>query len=74
MFTDKELKMTRDYADRKVKEVLKRKDGSDADYIRDLQTLIKLKNAAGEELGDVPSFSHRLKVQTANEIKHKGGN
>ena len=50
MFTDKELKTTANYVDGKMRDVLKRKDGSDADYIRDLQTLVKLKNAATKEL------------------------
>ena len=45
MFTDNELKVTSDYIEKKKQDVLARKEGSDADYIRDLQTLIVLENA-----------------------------
>jgi hypothetical protein len=46
MFTDKELEVTEDFCERKIDDVLNRKSGSDAGYIRDLQTLVVLKDAA----------------------------
>ena len=49
MFTDKELEVTEDFCERKIEDVLKRKDGSDISYISDLQTLLKLKDAAKKE-------------------------
>ena len=50
MFTDKELRVTKDYIRRKKVDILNKKDGSDADYIRNIQTLIKLDNAIDEKL------------------------
>ena len=50
MFTPKELEASRDIIDRKKEEILNSKEGSDVDYIRDLQTLIKLKGATEEKL------------------------
>jgi hypothetical protein len=49
MQTDKELESTAIIIKRKKKEVLNRKGGTDADYIKDLQTLIKLEDAVERE-------------------------
>jgi hypothetical protein len=46
MFDDKELDATEKYCDRKIDDILNKDGGSDIDYIRSLQTLITLKNAA----------------------------
>lgn len=46
MFTKKEIKATKKVCDRKLTDLLKSKEGSDADYIRNLQTLIQVKDAA----------------------------
>ena len=50
IFADKELKGTVNFIDKKMDDVLHSKDGSDADYIRNLQTLTSLKNAAEEKI------------------------
>ena len=50
MFADKELKGTVKFIAKKLDDVLHSKDGSDADYIRNLQTLTSLKNAAEEKI------------------------
>ncbi len=50
MFTDKELKGTINYINRKTEDILDDEKGSDADYIHDLQTLAKLKDAARNSL------------------------
>ena len=50
MFTDKELETIMDVADRKIDDTLNSEGGSDADYIRNLQTLIVLKDAANQRL------------------------
>ena len=50
MFSDKELKGTVDFIDKKIDDILDNKKGSDADYIRDLQTLIILKNATNQKI------------------------
>ena len=50
MFTDKELKTTLDVIKRKKNDVLNEEEGSDLDYLRNLQTLIKLENAANKAL------------------------
>jgi len=50
MFIDKELKANKDFIRRKKSDVLSSKGGSDADYIRDLQTLIVLNNAVDERV------------------------
>ena len=42
---------TNDIANRKIADILNKEGGSDADYIRDLQTLVTLKNAAEEQNG-----------------------
>ena len=49
MFTDNELKTSLDYVRRKKDNILNSKDGSDFDYIRDLQTLTQLENAFEEQ-------------------------
>ena len=51
MFTNKELETTIDIANRKIADILNKEGGSDADYIRDLQALVTLKDAA-ERKGD----------------------
>jgi len=51
MFTNKELETTIDIANRKIDDILNKEGGSDADYIRDLQTLVTLKNAAEKQNG-----------------------
>ena len=50
MFTDKELETTLDVIKRKKNDVLNKEEGSDLNYLRDLQTLIKLENAANKVL------------------------
>jgi len=40
----------RDVIDRKMEQVLNSKEGSGVDYIRDLQTLLKLKGATEEKI------------------------
>jgi hypothetical protein len=50
MFTDKELEATVDYCDRKIDDLLNNEGGSDLDYIRNLQTLITLKDAANQKI------------------------
>ena len=50
MFTNKELEANRDYANKKIKDLLNSKKETDFDYIKDLQTLIKLKAATDEQL------------------------
>jgi len=50
MFTDNELKATKDFADRKINDLLNSEEGTDADYIKNLQTLIKLREAANKRL------------------------
>lgn len=51
MFTKTELEINKELIKRKKREVLNSEGGSDLDYIRNLQTLIKLENAVDEELG-----------------------
>ena len=46
MFTKDELEKTVKVCDIKIKRTLNSDEGSDADYIHDLQTLLKLKDAA----------------------------
>ena len=50
MFTEKELETTVDYCDRKIDDLLNKKDGSDLVYIRDLQMLTTLKDAANQKI------------------------
>ena len=50
MFTDKELEGTVDYCERKIDDILNKEGGSDADYIRNLQTLVTLKEAANQKI------------------------
>jgi len=50
MFTNEELKKTKEVCELKINDVLERSDGSDLDYIRDLQTLIGLKDMAEQKL------------------------
>ena len=50
MFTDKELEMTIDYIQRKKNDILNSQEGSDLDYVRNLQTLTKLEDAANKEI------------------------
>jgi len=50
MFTDKELEATKDYCDRKMDEILNKEGGSDIDYIRNLQTLVTLKDAVNKKI------------------------
>ena len=53
MFSDKELKATTDFIIKKKKDVLNSKEGSDLDYLRDLQTLTILENAVNKEMDEV---------------------
>jgi len=46
MFTDKELKTTVEYIRQKKEAILNSEEGSDLDYVKNLQTLIKLDDAA----------------------------
>ena len=78
MFTDKELKATKDFCDRKISDILDDKDGEfTADTLRDLQTLVKLKNVVDNkiqqintiDLGDGLSTS---KTQAGNPEKTYG--
>ena len=50
MSTDKELKTTIDCIKRKKNAILNSKKGSDFDYVRNLQTLVKLEDAANKSL------------------------
>ena len=50
MFTDNELKTIDDVAERKMNDILNKGEGSDLDYIRNLQTLVTLKDAANQEI------------------------
>jgi len=50
MFSEKELKGTVDTIDRKMDDALNSEKGSDADYIRNLQTLVTLKSAANQKI------------------------
>lgn len=50
MFTRRELEANADYIARKKKNVLDSKEGTDLDYLKNLQTLIKLENAVDKEL------------------------
>ena len=50
MFTDNELDATVEYCDRKIDDVLDKEGGSDIDYIRDLQTLVTLKDTANQKI------------------------
>jgi len=49
MITDKELEATKVFCERKFNDILYSKEGTDTDYIRNLQTLITLKNAVGKK-------------------------
>lgn len=48
MFSDKELQGTKEYCAKNKRDILKSNAGSDLDYIKNLQTLIQLENAADE--------------------------
>ena len=50
MFTKKELEATKDYCERKINDLLNKDGGSDLDYVRNLQTLVTLKDAANQEI------------------------
>ena len=50
MFTTKELMGIKEYIKRKRRDILKSNEGSDLDYIRDLQTLTQLENAVDIEM------------------------
>jgi hypothetical protein len=50
--TNEELKATKEYIGYKKRDVLRRKGGSNLDYIRDLQTLIILENAVDEKTSE----------------------
>lgn len=50
MFSDKELKTMIDFIKRKKNDVFNSKGGSDLDYIRNLQTLTKLEDAANKSV------------------------
>ena len=50
MFADKELEAIKDYCDRKINDILNKEGGSDADYIRNLQTLVTLEDAANQKI------------------------
>jgi len=49
MHTDKELKATKDYATRKIDNILHDKTDFTANDLRDLQTLVILKDAADQK-------------------------
>ena len=46
MFTDNELEATKDICESKIKDILNKEGGSDLDYIRNLQSLVILKDAS----------------------------
>jgi len=48
MFTDEELATNAKVIEMKKKEILNSRAGSDSDYLRNLQTLIKLENAVAD--------------------------
>ena len=50
MFTKKELEANKTIIERKKRDVLTSKGGSDLDYIRNLQTLTILENAVSKEI------------------------
>jgi len=50
MFTDKELETIKDVSERKIDGILNKDGGSDVDYIRNLQTLMTLKEAANQKI------------------------
>ena len=50
MFSDKELKATTDFIKNKKDDVLNSKEGSDIDYLRDLQTLTILESAVNKKM------------------------
>jgi len=52
MITDKELNEVGNLCERKIKSILNREGGTDLDYIRNLQTLITLKEGARREKED----------------------
>ena len=52
MFGDKELETTLTHIKRKKRDVLNREGGSDLEYLRNLQTLTKLQNAAENHIAD----------------------
>ena len=66
MFTDKELKGTEDFCECKIEDVLNGEGGSDTDYIRNLQTLITLKDAANQRVGlGAKNRAANLSIKTA---------
>ncbi len=50
MHTDNELKSIADFTDRKIEEILNSDEGTDHEYIKNLQTLIKLQDSANKAL------------------------
>jgi len=50
MHTKKELEIIKNMANVKINETLHNNKGTDLDYIRDLQTLVKLKDNAEKKL------------------------
>ncbi len=54
MFTKKELETTIEYIRQKKEAVLNSKEGSDFDYVRNLQTLVKLEDAANKQINSDP--------------------
>ena len=52
MHTDKELEAIKTFSDRKIKDIINKEGGTDLDYIRNLQTLVKLKDAAEKKIKD----------------------
>ena len=50
MFFDKEMEVTVDVAERKIRDILDGHKEFTVDSLRDLQTLVKLKKAANKQL------------------------
>jgi len=56
METAKELEAMVDLCTRKIENTLNKEGGSDLDYIRNLQTLVTLKEAANQKIQNVKKF------------------
>ena len=67
MFYDKELEVTKDYCERKIEDVLNKAGGSDIDYIRNLQTLITLKDSADQKINRV-AVGKEMAIEKCSEV------